>query len=124
MRELLELNRYIHDFTAAMWVCGSILIWLVSREVSMGRAPADSVGVLQRVCGRVAYLSVPSLLIALGSGGVRALTFRQYEYVGEITNSLIAVLIIKHVIFVAFIIWGVMVHRRSRRLVELPRAGT
>ena len=32
VRELLELNRYLHDFTAAMWVSGSILIWLICSE--------------------------------------------------------------------------------------------
>jgi uncharacterized membrane protein len=121
LQELLELNRYAHDFTAAMWVCGSILIWLICREANRTAAPGEVVQVLRRLAGGIGLITVPSLVIALASGGVRAATFTRYEYAGEITSSLITMLVVKHVIFAMLIAWGIWVHVRSRRLGSVPR---
>jgi putative copper export protein len=116
VRELLELNRYAHDFTAAMWVCGSILIWLLCREIERTGAPVDSRRVFQRLARKIALITVPSLVITLASGGVRAMTFTRYEYVGQITTSLTVILVVKHALFAALIAWGIWIHLRSRRL--------
>ncbi len=116
MQELLELNRYMHDFTAAMWVCGSILIWLLCREARRLDVQAESVRVLLRLAGKISLITIPSLLIALASGGVRAVTFKRYEYAGEITTPLITMLVIKHVLFALFVTWGVWMHVRYRKL--------
>ncbi|MHC5111282.1 MAG: hypothetical protein ACYTHJ_15540 [Planctomycetota bacterium] len=116
MRELLELNRYLHDFTAAMWVCATILIWLIWREGEGGTLSSESGCVLQRLARKIALISIPSLVISLLSGAVRAVTFQQYEFVGEVTTPLIVVLVVKHAAFVAFIVWGIAVHLRLQKL--------
>lgn len=116
MRELLELNRYAHDFGAALWVSGSLLIWLLCREVMQRDAFPDARQALLHFARKLSYLTVPALIIALLSGGIRAVTFKKYEYVGEITQSLVTLLIVKHVIFAAVIGWGVWMHARARHL--------
>ena len=121
MQELLELNRYMHDFTAAMWVCGSILIWLLCHEAKRPDAQAETVRVLVRLAGKISLITIPSLLIALASGGVRAVTFKRYEYAGEITTPLITMLVIKHVLFAMLVAWGVWMHLRSRKLSAASR---
>ena len=113
MKELIELNRYLHDFTSAMWACGSILIWLLSREARRAGASTDTVAVLLRLTGRLSYLTVTSLILTLASGGVRAATFAGYEHVGEITNRMIGIMIIKHAAFAAFVAWGIVVYWRA-----------
>lgn len=121
LQELLELNRYMHDFTAAMWVCGSILIWLLCREAIRLDVQSETVRVLRRLAGKISLITIPSLLIALASGGVRAVTFKRYEYVGEITTPLITILVVKHVLFALFVAWGVWMHVRSRKLAAASR---
>lgn len=116
MRELLELNRYAHDFGAALWVSGSLLLWMLCREVMSHGPVAEARRDLLRFAGKISYLTVPALVIALISGGVRAFTFQKYEYVGEITQSLVTLLIVKHVLFVIVIGWGIGMHVRARRL--------
>ena len=116
MKELIELNRYLHDFTSAMWVCGSILIWLLSREAQRSGASTDTVAALLRIAGRLSHLTVASLIVTLASGAVRAATFAGYEHVGEITSRMIGMMIIKHVVFAAFVVWGIGVHCRARAL--------
>lgn len=123
MRELLELNRYAHDFTAAMWVCGSILIWMLCREVKIQNIVSDTLRTFARTTRKISFITIPSLFIALGSGGVRALTFKDYEYNGEITRELIIMLIVKHALFTAFIIWGIVIHVKSYGL-DASREGT
>lgn len=113
MRELLELNRYAHDFTAAMWVCGSILIWMLCREVKIQNIMDDTLKTFARTARKISILTIPSLFITLASGGVRALTFKEYEYNGEITSQLILMLIVKHALFTAFIIWGIVIHVKA-----------
>lgn len=121
MRELLEFNRYAHDFTAAMWVCGSILIFLIWKEATRGGRSEETVQTLRGLCAKISWISVPALIISLLTGGVRALTFRQFEFVGEVTSTLIAALVIKHIVFLAFIVWGVSVHVRARKLGRADR---
>ncbi len=116
MRELLEFNRYAHDFTSAMWVCGSILIWMLAREAGRLDPLGESRPILLRLAGRMSLLTVPSLVITLASGGVRAVTFTRYEYAGEITTGLVVSLVVKHVLFAGVVAWGVCVHVRSRKL--------
>ena len=116
MRELLELNRYAHDFGAALWVSGSLLLWLICREVMHLEPAAEARNALLCFAEKLSHLTVPALVIALASGGVRAITFQKYEYVGEITQALITLLIVKHVLFLAVIGWGIGMHVRARRL--------
>jgi len=116
VRELIELNRWIHDFTAAMWCCGSILIWVLCREAVRARSVAEAAQRILSSASKVSILTIPSLVITLASGGIRALTFTTYEYVGEISTSMITILVVKHVVFVGVIVWGIVVHRRAGRL--------
>ncbi len=114
MSELVHWNRYLHDFTSAMWVCGSILVWMVWRESQRDGVSAETVAVLERLGAKLHYLTGPALLITLASGGIRALTFAKYEHVGEITTSIVVGLVIKHILFTVFVAWGVWVHWKSR----------
>ena len=119
MRALIELNRYLHDFTSAMWLCGSILLWLIWREARRQEASPEVGRVLGGLTARLWFLTLPALAIALGSGGIRAATFAEYEYVGDITKSVIVMLVAKHVVFAALVVWGVWVHQKSRRVRRL-----
>ncbi len=116
MSELVALNRYAHDFAAAMWVCGSFLIWLSCREIRRSTLPAEAARSLAHLASRLVWLTIPSLVVTLVSGGVRAAAYVSYEYTGEITGRLIAMLAVKHVVYAAVVTWGIWVHVASRRL--------
>lgn len=114
MTELVHLNRYLHDFTSAMWVCGSILMWMVWRESQRDGVSAETGAMVERLVSKMTYLTIPALLITLASGGVRAFTFARYELVGEVTTSIVAGLVVKHILFALFVAWGVWIHWKSR----------
>jgi uncharacterized membrane protein len=118
---LVELNKYVHDFSAAMWTCGAVVIWLISRAA---RRDAAALPGLAGVARSLHWVTIPALVISLVSGGVRAATYTSYEYTGAITSGLIAILAVKHVVFAAVVIWGLWVHAGARRLakgVSIPR---
>ncbi len=110
MRELIELNRYLHDFASAVWIVGSIVLWMLMKEWRRDGILAETALVIARMAGQMRTITIPALIITLCSGGVRALTFSKYEYVGEITTSVIVSLAVKHVVFALIIGWGVWIH--------------
>ena len=114
MAVLIDLNRYLHDFTSALWVAGSILIWVMMKEASKPDAGQETIGVLTRLIAQVRSMTIPCLVITLCSGGVRAFTFEEHEVVGDITTPIIITLIIKHIAFTAVVSWGIWVHWKSR----------
>jgi len=113
LRELVELNRYVHDFSAAMWTCGAVAVWLVVRAA---RRDEDALPSLAGVAMGLHWVTVPSLVIALASGGIRAAAYTSYEFTGPVTSSLVAILAVKHVVFAAVVAWGLWVHVAARRL--------
>jgi len=118
LRELVELNRYLHDFASALFFAGSLVIYLVWRESRRDGCSAETRQALHGAAAGMWYLTIPSLVIALASGGVRAATFTKYEYVGEITNSIIIILIAKHIFYTIFVAGGIWVHWKARRREE------
>ena len=115
METLVDLNRYLHDFSSAMWVCGTILIWMLSCDRARPDAPRGTRRSLLEVAGRYRFLTIPSLIISLVSGGIRAAAYAKYEHVGEVTSATIATMILKHVVFAAFVMWGIWVHWKLLR---------
>ena len=120
MTELIGLNRYLHDFTAAMWVCGCILMWLLLREARGLGAATDARSAVLRVAGKLRAVTVPSLAVSWATGGVRAATFARYEHVGDITAATVAMLVAKHVVFTALVAWGLWVHWQARGVQQRP----
>ena len=116
MRELVELNRYVHDFASAVWVSGSVVIWLLCREIRLLESLSEAALALGRVARRFAFLTIPALIVTLVTGGIRAATYSRYEHTGEITAAMVWVLVAKHLVFAAFVAWGLWVHRASRKL--------
>lgn len=123
MKELIDINRYLHDFASAVWVCGSILLWMMLREARREGISTETAGVLVRLGARFQVLTIPALLITLATGGVRAATFAKYEYVGEITSSVVTGLIVKHILFAVVVGWGIWVHWKTRTSIGLSPDG-
>ncbi len=114
MAIVFDLNRYLHDFTSALWVAGSILIWLMMREGTTSEPGPETQTILARLISQVRFMTIPALVLTLCTGGVRAVTFEQYELVGDLNNAVIATLIIKHIAFTIFVSWGIWIHWKSR----------
>jgi uncharacterized membrane protein len=97
-----------------MWICGCLLMWWLGREASREDRSLETRGALLVLALRLRVLTIPSLVITLAAGGVRAFTFAEYEYVGPVTTGVIVSLVIKHIFFTAVVAWGVWIHWKVR----------
>jgi uncharacterized membrane protein len=110
MKELIDINRYLHDFTSALWVSGSILLWLLLREARPSDVGVEARRMLGRLGRLVMRITIPAFVLSLATGTVRAATFSKYEHIGEITQATITILVVKHIAFTALVAWGVWLH--------------
>jgi uncharacterized membrane protein len=112
---LVMLNNWMHDFSAAGWVVGSILVWWVVREApecDSGRSFAA------RVVGLLMSVMRWSLAGVVGFGVVRALTYRQFEYSEAAGDGQLVVLGVKHVLLTVVFVYGVIWYLKGRRFLR------
>ena len=120
MREVANLNAYLHDFTSALWVCGSVLLFWLGRELRPLEPASATAAVLRRLVIQLKRLTVPGLIITLLSGGGRALMFERWEYGAPLTRDVVMLLIVKHIFFAGVVGWGVWVHAKVRGRERFP----
>ena len=115
MAILVLLNNFLHDFSAAGWLFGSVLLWSMMRKdisnPAAGRFIADSLKT-------VLFLMRLSLAGIVVFGIVRTLAYKTYEWNAAAGQSQITLLIIKHVIFTGVFTVGLICYIRARKLVR------
>ena len=62
---------------------------------------------------KVRVVTVPSIIIAMATGVARAAMFKEYEHPAEVSDSLMTVMIVKHVVFAVLVIGGICIHAKS-----------
>lgn len=115
MAILVLLNNFLHDFSAAGWLFGSVLLWsMMRKDISnpgAGRFIADSLKT-------VLFLMRLSLAGIVVFGIVRTLAYKTYEWNAAAGQSQITLLIIKHVILTGIFAVGLICYIRARKLVR------
>jgi len=114
VREIANLNAYLHDFTSALWVCGSLLLWWLGRELRGLNQDSQASAALRRIVLRLKRVTVPSLVLALLFGVVRAMLFERYEYGAPLTRDIVILLVLKHIVFAGVVAWGLWIHATVR----------
>ena len=115
MAILVLLNNFLHDFSAAGWLFGSVLLWSMMRKdisnPAAGRFIADGLK-------KVLFLMRLSLAGIVVFGIVRTLAYKTYEWNAAAGQSQITLLIIKHVILTGVFAVGLICYIRARKLVR------
>ncbi len=115
MSTLVLLNNFLHDFSAAGWLFGSVILWsLLRKEID-----SDSNGLLLAdVLKTVLFLMRISVVGIVVFGVVRTLAYKTYEWNAAAGQSQITLLIIKHVFLAGIFGWGLFYYIRARTLVR------
>lgn len=115
MAQLVLLNNFLHDFSAAMWLAATLVLWLVLRDCrSSTDLDVRSVAIVKAML-RWMGLSLVGIVIL---GGIRALAYRAYEWNAAAGDSQITLLLVKHAAFTVFFIPGVVMIARARKLLR------
>ena len=115
MAVLVLLNNFLHDFSAAGWVFGSVLLWSILRKKDPGDPPDEAIGPVLRIVLLLMNLSFAGIVIF---GIIRTIAYRTYEWNQAAGQSQITLLVVKHIIFTLVFVVGLVYYLRARRLVK------
>jgi uncharacterized membrane protein len=115
---LVLLNNFLHDFSAAGWVFGSVLLWMFLRKTA-GTNKADELTVaLVKI---ILFLMRISFVGIVVFGVLRTVAYKSYEWSNAAGQGQILLLAIKHVIFTVVFLMGLIYYIKASRFVgKLP----
>jgi uncharacterized membrane protein len=115
---LVLLNNFLHDFSAAGWLFGSVLLWSIMRKKNAGDRPDRALVPVVRTVLLLMSLSFVGIVIF---GIIRTIAYRTYEWNQAAGQSQVTLLIAKHIIFTLVFIVGLVYYLRARRFVRETR---
>ncbi len=123
---LIMLNNYFHDLAVAVLFSGVLVSWLIWRGLQKEGTGADAAFFKNRVWRGLSWLIWGSLAWILVGGVIRAVAYLDYEWLPAAGRSQIPALVIKHVLLVSIVGWGLYLYRKisrsiSRATVKDPR---
>ena len=116
MSIVIVLNNYFHDFSVALLFACLLVIGYMERRMREGDAAAVRDFVVRMYTALKPVMTGAWVFIVLG-GVLRTLTYADYEWSEAAGRGQVAALIVKHVLLVSLVVWGVVLQRRlGRRL--------
>ena len=114
MALLVLLNNFLHDFSAAGWVFGSVLLCMFLRKTA-GTNKADELTVaLVKIILFMMRISFVGIVVF---GVLRTVAYKSYEWNDAAGHGQILLLAIKHVIFTLIFIMGLIYYIKASRFV-------
>ena len=111
---LVLLNNFMHDFSAAGWLFGTVILWVVVKNQKKGDRPHPTVVAVTTVTRRLMLYCLGGIV---GFGVIRLLAYKQYEWSAAAGDAQVTLLIVKHILLTAIFFWGVVFFRKSRHIV-------
>jgi uncharacterized membrane protein len=112
---LVLLNNFLHDFSAAGWLFGSVVLWSMLRREDA--ADQSSRLLLTDMLKTVLLLMRLSLAGIIIFGVVRTLAYKTFEWNVAAGQSQITLLIVKHIILAGIFGCGLFYYIRARKLI-------
>lgn len=119
MAVLIMLNNYFHDLATAVLAVSGVAAWLLLRSATACEAPE----VLRPVADGLVRTGLIALAWTLLGGVIRALAYREYEWMEAAGKNQVPALVVKHIILVSMVILGLVMLYRVRRLVRSSTSG-
>lgn len=113
MAIIVLINNFMHDFSAAGWLFGAVLLWIVRRKGSDSGLGQDGSRFIMQSVRRLMGFCLAGIVIC---GTVRAIAYRQYEWNAAAGSDQVVMLLAKHVLFVLVFIAGLYEFIRAGRL--------
>jgi len=112
---MLLLNNFFHDFSAAGWLVGSILLWAIMEKRSKFENSKDFAKSIIKMVLFLMNLSFAGIIVF---GVIRAVAYKNFEWSVEAGNGQITLLIVKHVIFTIIFIAGLIQYIKALKIVK------
>lgn len=107
MANIILLNNFLHDFSAAGWIFCTVLLWQIMKLNIKHDVLTHEILLLIR---KLMLISAAGIVIF---GLVRALAYKTYEWNAAAGDAQITLLIVKHIILAAVFGAGVFYYRKA-----------
>lgn len=118
MALLVLLNNFMHDFSAAGWLVGSVLLWSILRRTFDAQEARSAVSGIVQLIVTTMRISFVGIVVF---GGVRMAAYTTYEWNEAAGDSQITLLIVKHVLLAGVFFWGLIHYLRARKAYGIAR---
>jgi uncharacterized membrane protein len=115
MAILILLNNFLHDFSAAGWLFGSVLLWSILRNNVPDQGAGKQIADILKTILLLMKLSLGGIVLF---GIIRAVAYSQYEWNVAAGDSQVTLLIVKHVILTAIFVLGVVYYTRAGKFIK------
>jgi uncharacterized membrane protein len=115
---LVLLNNLLHDFSAAGWFFGTVLLWSILRKTI---SDGDKGIIISDILKTVLMLMRFSFAGIVIFGVVRAIAYKSYEWNAAAGQSQVTLLIVKHVILSLIFVLGLIYYIKAKKLVRKVR---
>jgi putative copper export protein len=112
---LILLNNFLHDFSAAGWLFGSILLWTILKERLEFESITDFGNSMIKAVLLLMNLSVAGIVVF---GVVRAIAYKSFEWSVEAGNGQVTLLIVKHILFTVIFVVGLIQYLKALKIVK------
>jgi uncharacterized membrane protein len=112
---LVLLNNFLHDFSAAGWIVGAVLLWSILRKTI---SDGDKGIIISDILKTVLLLMRFSFAGIVIFGVLRVIAYKSYEWNAAAGQSQVTLLIVKHVILSLIFIFGLVYYIRAKRFIR------
>jgi len=110
---LVMINNYFHDLSVALlFVSVLSAIWLSNGAANL---TAEAKAPMLRVAGRLRLVAWASLALVIAFGYVRAVNYKEFEWITAVGNRQVAALVVKHIMLIGVTVFGIRELIRSGR---------
>ena len=115
MANLVLLNNFMHDFSAAGWIFGAVVLYVLMRnELPEGKAGITIIDAVKSVI----FLDRLSFIGIVIFGIIRTLAYKSYEWNTEAGDGQVTLIIIKHIILTVVFLVGLYFYIKAVRFVK------
>ena len=115
------MNNYFHDVATAMLVVASLLMFFLFKEVEKQKNN-ETKQLFVNVYGKLSHIIGGTIIFIIMAGIVRTFTYKEFEWANAVGNEQVPAIIVKHILVVFFLVFGlrgwIKVHRRVRKMRE------
>ena len=110
---LVLLNNFAHDFSAAGWIFGTVLLWSIMKKKQVS---GDALRVINEILKTVLNLMRICFIGIILFGVIRAMAYTKFEWNEAAGSGQVTLLIVKHILFLGIVVPGCIAYLKARKM--------
>ena len=115
MAIFIMLNNFFHDFAVAILVSALVIVSYLYKTYNNEIYSIEQTDIFRNMYNYLKRLMAVAWIVIILGGIVRTLTYKEYEWVEAAGKGQIAALIIKHILLITLVIWGIVIQTKLKK---------